>query len=179
MTLTLTPQIETLMLGYFGEDTDWEPPAGAFGGMLTSLEELLRFPVRNTIERDLMDSFKYAMIMQRDGGCCRVCYSAGPIEIDHIFPRSAFKSYDLDTADRSDNLMVLCADCNQRKANFVSVFRKRPGVVAACWECRNPGPEDPWEYEEWCQGIPELPHMVYCGRHGNVGGRVPDLSWVL
>jgi 5-methylcytosine-specific restriction endonuclease McrA len=56
----------------------------------------------------------------RDGRICRYCGSdQEPLHIDHIIPRKAGGTHDL------DNLQVLCKSCNLRKSS------KQEGVFLA------------------------------------------------
>ena len=48
-------------------------------------------------------------VMDRDGHCCVVCGSEGPLHIDHVHPVSR------GGGDEVDNLQVLCARCNVSK----------------------------------------------------------------
>ena len=136
-----------------------------------------RWPVRNREPRDPIPSQKRAIIHERDGGICRLCGTGGHVlTVDHIIPRSAFEAHQLVTADRSDNLVSACWDCNQRKSNFESVWIKRLGVVAACWYCLNPG------HGEHDDPIEPMPYpvtvLVFCGRCGI--SNVPEVAgWVL
>jgi hypothetical protein len=69
----------------------------------------------------------------RDGGRCSWCGTSerGLMQLDHIVPWSAGGS------DRSDNLRVLCAYCNERRSNFrtdMAIARVIP-VSFACSRC--------------------------------------------
>lgn len=95
--------------------------------------------------------------------------------MDHIIPRSAFEAEHLRIADRSDNLVSACWDCNQAKSNYERTQRKRMGVVVACWYCLNPGHG---EHEEAFLPYP-VDVLVYCGRCGG-DSHVPAVEgWVL
>jgi len=73
-------------------------------------------------------------IWLRDGRCCSWCGSHGPdglLELDHIIPWSAGGS------DRSDNLRLLCPDCNAERSNYRSdsaIARVIP-VAYSCTRC--------------------------------------------
>lgn len=137
----------------------------------------LRWPVRNREPRTPIDSQKRAIIHERDGGICRLCGTGGHIlTVDHIIPRSAFEPSGLAIADRSDNLVSACWECNQRKSNYESVHIKRLGVVVACWYCLNPGYG---EHDEPLDGLPyPVTVPVFCGRCGI--SNVPAVEgWVL
>jgi len=58
-------------------------------------------------------------VFMRDGRQCRYCGSdEEPLHIDHIIPRKAGGTHDL------DNLQVLCKSCNLRKSsNSVNLGR--------------------------------------------------------
>lgn len=137
-----------------------------------------RWPIRNRAEREPIEARKRAIIHERDG-VCWYCQSWTLFEVDHIIPRSAFPADQLHIADRSDNLVSACHDCNESKSNYEQSGRKRPGVTVACWECLNPD-LDEYLYEfEYPPPRPELPYLAYCGRHGNIG-RVPAIDgWIL
>lgn len=140
-------------------------------------EPFVRWPVRNREPRTPIIPQKRAIIHERDGGICRLCGTGGHIlTVDHIIPRSAFDAEDLAIADRSDNLISACWDCNMQKSNFESIQMKKLGVVAACWYCVNPGydGDDP-EFDE----LPyEVSVPVFCGRCGI--STVPCVEgWVL
>lgn len=150
----------------------------SLGELLDRLEEpFRRWPVRNREPRTPIDSRKRAIIHERDGGICRICGTGGHVlTVDHIIPRSAFEGSALAAADRSDNLVSACWDCNQRKSNFESIWTKRLGVVVACWYCLNPG------HGEHDDAFEEMPYPVtvpvFCGRCGI--SSVPEVSgWVL
>lgn len=148
------------------------------GEILDQIEEPFeRWPVRNREPRTVIDSQKRAIIHARDGGICRLCGTGGHrLTVDHIVPRSAFQAHDMQYADRSDNLVSACWDCNQRKSNYESVWTKRLGVVAACWYCLNPGYG---EHDEPLDGLPyPVTVPVFCGRCGI--SNVPSVDgWVL
>lgn len=136
-----------------------------------------RLPVRNREERQLLGPQKCALIMSRDGGVCRICGNHFNIQIDHIFPRSAFRPEEISIADRSDNLQTLCAHCNEGKSNYDYELRKRAGVTPQCWDCfaaeeTGMSPEDEDFPRMAGEGL-----KAYCGRCGY--SVVPDLSWVL
>lgn len=132
-----------------------------------------RWPVRNRMPREPINSQKRAIIHERDGGICRYCGSPDEqLVLDHIIPRSAFPASQLRIADRSDNLHSACWDCNEKRSNYEAIHIKRLGVVVACWYCVNP------ERDE----LDELPYpvntLVFCGRCGI--SHVPDIDgWVL
>lgn len=150
----------------------------SLGALLDRLEEpVRRWPVRNREEREPISSQKRAIIHERDGGICRLCGTGGHrLTVDHIIPRSAFEITDLAAADRSDNLVSACWDCNQRKSNYESIWTKRLGVVVACWYCLNPGYG---EFDEPLDGLPyPVTVPVFCGRCGI--SSVPEVyGWVL
>ena len=136
-----------------------------------------RWPIRNTEPRTPISSQKRAIIHERDGGICRLCGTGGHVlTVDHIIPRSAFEASHLADADRSDNLVSACWDCNQRKSNYESDGIKRMGVVDACWYCLNPGHG---EFDNTGDPMPyPVNVMVFCGRCGI--SCVPTVEgWVL
>lgn len=138
-----------------------------------------RWPVRNRQERDPIEPIKRALIHARDGHTCKHCglTARTGFVLDHIIPRSTFSAAQLAIADRSDNLVTSCWDCNEDKSNYEDHLNKRPGVTPACWDCLNPWAEDdlgPIDRDE----IPARPYAAYCGRCGTTG-RVPDLTWIL
>ena len=146
-----------------------------------------RWPIRNTEEREPISSTKRAIIYQRDGEECWYCWTGGggPLQLDHIIPRSAFPAHQLRIADRSDNLVTICKSCNKAKSNYEHSQEKRPGVVLACWHCQNPWFNEDIYYELRGQDYadlehpPEMNYLAYCGRHGNVTW-IPEISgWIL
>lgn len=181
----ITAEFREFMYGYFTmppSDPDEDPKVRFLEHMNMTPDEK-RMPVNNRVPRVLMSKQKYALILARDGIGCRYCYEGNEgIEIDHIVPRSAFEADRIDVADRSDNLTVACVPCNQAKSNKNYWYAKRPGVVPACWDCLNPGPDpenEPEAYDEWSEWAAENHrHLVYCGRCG-MGAAVPSVSWVL
>jgi 5-methylcytosine-specific restriction endonuclease McrA len=73
---------------------------------------------------DKLNSRRYRVhkerVFMRDGRQCRYCGSdEEPLHIDHIIPRKAGGTHDL------DNLQVLCKSCNLRKSS------KHEGVFLA------------------------------------------------
>lgn len=172
------------ILGYY-DDSWWveRPEETEIKSFAVSVQETLaameipyeRWPVRNREPRTPIDSQKRAIIHERDGGRCWMCGTVGHVlTVDHIIPRSAFLPEDLDAADRSDNLISACWDCNQKKSNYERHQRKRLGVVVKCWYCMNP------HHGEGEDSF--LPHpvtiQVYCGRCGI--SNVPTVKgWVL
>jgi 5-methylcytosine-specific restriction endonuclease McrA len=73
---------------------------------------------------DKLNSRRYRVhkerVFMRDGRQCRYCGSdEEPLHIDHIIPRKAGGTHDL------DNLQVLCKSCNLRKSS------KQEGVFLA------------------------------------------------
>lgn len=164
-------------------DASLQEPDGAIraislGELLAEIEKPFeRWPVRNREPRVPIESQKRAIIHERDGGICRLCGTGGHVlTVDHIVPRSAFEVSALAAADRSDNLVSACWDCNQRKSNYESVWTKRLGVVVACWYCQNPGYG---EFDEPLDGLPyPVTVPVFCGRCGI--SSVPAVQgWVL
>lgn len=148
------------------------------GDLLERLESTpARWPVRNREDREAITPLKRAIIHERDGNVCRICGTGGHVlTVDHIIPRSAFTIPQLRIADRSDNLISACWDCNQEKSNYESMQRKRIGVTAQCWDCLNANPFD----GDWHEDHPERPEMTiqaFCGRCGIT--RVPGLNWIL
>jgi hypothetical protein len=92
-----------------------------------------RMPVVRTGERAPISPAVRLGVWLRDSGRCRWCGCAerGQMVLDHIVPWSAGGS------DRSDNLRVLCWDCNDRRSNFqtdAAMARVTP-VSYACSRC--------------------------------------------
>lgn len=154
------------------------------GSLEESLEQLLkhlgtqpaRWPVHNREDREAIAPLKRAIIHKRDGNVCRICGTGGHVlTVDHIIPRSAFTIPQLRIADRSDNLISACWDCNMEKSNYESMQRKRLGVTVSCWDCNNSLPDDEW-HEEFSDR-PEMTIQAFCGRCGVT--RVPGLNWIL
>ena len=131
----------------------------------------VRYPVNNREPREPIPPQKRALIHQRDGSRCLYCGTHRyDLVLDHIEPRSFYFPHQMKLADRSDNLQSACDPCNDKRSNYESHHRKRPGVVPACWECLNPDPEP--------DERPHSPIHAYCGRCGVVT-TVPDTTWLL
>ena len=84
---------------------------------------------------DKLNSRRYRVhkqrVFARDGRQCRYCGSdEEPLHIDHIIPRKAGGTHDL------DNLQVLCKPCNLRKSSKAEgVFLAQtatPPVFSSC-----------------------------------------------
>ena len=160
-------------------------------GLDETIEELssprTRWPILNNEPREPVSPSKRAIIYQRDGEQCWYCWTGGggPLQLDHIIPRSAFPTHQLHIADRSDNLVTACTSCNEEKSNYESSNIKRPGVVLACWYCQNPWYDDEKYADLRGQDYADLPeppeanYPAYCGRHGNTTW-VPEIEgWIL
>ena len=154
---------------------------------LISPRKRTRWPIRNTEPREPASPAKRAIIYQRDGETCWYCWTGGggPLQLDHIIPRTAFPPHQLHIADRSDNLVTACTSCNEAKSNYESSNIKRPGVVLACWYCQNPWYDDEKYADLRGQDYanlpepPEMDYIAYCGRHGNTTW-VPEIEgWIL
>jgi len=165
--------------GYFRES--WAEPATETATWAASLDRTIetwrtpfeRWPVRNREPRTPTSSQKRAIIHQRDGGVCKLCYRPARLTVDHIIPRSAFPADKLHIADRSDNLISACWPCNEAKSNYERTQRKRMGVVAACWYCLTP-PLEEWEHLPYPVDV-----SVYCRRCGG-DSHVPAVEgWIL
>ena len=136
---------------------------------------LERWPVHNREDRTPISPQKRAIVHQRDGGICKFCGADDVIlTVDHIIPRSTFQADQLQIADRSDNLISACWDCNQTKSNYERDQRKRLGVVVRCWYCVN---RDHSESDE--AFLPySVDKLVFCGQCGV--SHVPAIEgWVL
>lgn len=143
---------------------------------------LRRWPVRNREERTRIDSHKRAIIHERDGHICRMCGIGGVrLTVDHIVPRSAFRADSLHIADRSDNLISACWDCNMDKSNYEHPQPKRMGVVRECWDCANPWHDPEYYLDDLADSDPRpaTPVLVYCGRCGITNGAPAVDGWVL
>lgn len=171
------------MRGYY-DDSWWvQKDRIEFRTLSMILEELAnqepipfeRWPVRNQEGRTPISSQKRAIVHERDGGICHLCGTGGhQLTVDHIIPRSAFLTDDLDVADRSDNLISACWPCNEAKSNYERDQRKRLGVVVQCWYCVNPEYAGDSELEMPCV----VDKLVFCGRCGI--SQVPAVDgWVL
>ena len=73
---------------------------------------------------DKLNSRKYRThkerVFARDGRICRYCGSDENLQVDHIIPRKAGGTHDL------ENLQVLCRNCNLRKS--ISIGAGQNGV---------------------------------------------------
>ena len=137
---------------------------------------LERYPIRNREPRVQMGGRKWHLIYERDGGVCWMCgrpVPKGSHHVDHLIPRSNFEPGDLALGDRSDNLAVACAPCNEARSNWsLPEPPRRIGVTSRCWDCTvGEVPEDS-EIE-----FPDMTVAAYCGHCGHTW--VPDNSWVL
>ena len=163
--------------GYYDQSYA-ETPANSdplqLADMIATLETpLQRWPIRNAAERTEIPSRKRAIIHDRDGHICRYCGTRpGMLTIDHIIPRSAFPADQLHIADRSDNLISACWECNMGKSNYENNQRKKMGVTTMCWDCQNHVHPDEERPDRPGAGI-----MAYCGQCGIT--MVPGLEWIL
>src|SRR5699024_9028535 len=103
---------------------------------LISPRKRTRWPIRNTEPREPASPAKRAIIYQRDGETCWYCWTGGggPLQLDHIIPRTAFPTHQLHIADRSDNLVTACASCNEATSNAQVLYlpagtAKTPGTT--------------------------------------------------
>ena len=102
-------------------------------GLDETIEELssprTRWPILNNEPREPVSPSKRAIIYQRDGEQCWYCWTGGggPLQLDHIIPRTAFPAHQLHIADRSDNLVTACTSCNEAKSNYESSNIKQIG----------------------------------------------------
>lgn len=182
------------MLGYYDEARSqklpdnplymWEAApsvAKSLGWILDEEDNFQRWPIRNREPRTPISPQKRAIIHARDGNICRLCGTGGHVlTVDHIIPRSAFMPEHLYIADRSDNLISACWDCNEQKSNYEHEQLKRPGVVVACWDCQNPWYDaEKYQYDlEYQDPKPDCTHIAYCGRCGLT--TIPEVDgWVL
>ena len=101
---------------------------GLYGGEPTE-----RMPVVRTGERPPVDPLVRRGVWLRDNGRCSWCGSSerGQMVLDHIVPWSAGGS------DRSENLRVLCWDCNTERSNFRtdSAGARALPVSSMCTRC--------------------------------------------
>lgn len=144
-----------------------------------------RMPVLNRDPRELLGIEKWTMLRLRDHLLCWMCREVAdsPV-IDHLVPRSSFRTEELDLADRSDNLRVACWGCNSVKSNFAYDLPVTAGVVLECFWCKH-GPgftseddSDGWAlyWADW-----DLPHewvRAFCGACHEFSD-VPDEGWLL
>lgn len=160
------------------ESTIIQSVASAFDDLLETFEPPQRFKVLNREPRVEVESRKRAIIHERDKDSCFYCRTPHEqLTVDHIIPRSAFMQYELEIADRSDNLVSACWPCNEEKSNFQRPIQKRLGVTAACWNCyHRHTPEETAEYDRYMTTPTPIP--AFCGMC-KMTGHVPDLSWIL
>lgn len=127
--------------------------------VLFGLELGERWPVVRTGERDPIPAEVRRLIWHRDGGRCRMCGTGRKrVQLDHIVPWSA------GGPDTSDNLRLLCGECNKTRSNFrtpddqpaVPVTRGCD-VCIRCW-VRNYGV---CNFGRIVPGAPEIP--AFCG----------------
>lgn len=154
-------------------DSTSEALAGLFGGDPGEQLQVVRSGKRAEISE-----FIRLAVWHRDGRRCRWCGSGeGRMTLDHIIPWSAGGS------DRSDNLRVLCWDCNELRSNRrtdSAIARVLP-VSLWCTRCvdRN-GSEVSWRArwdDENTASPPEIadPVPAYCADCGHAG--IADRSW--
>jgi HNH endonuclease len=91
-------------------------------------DPLDRMPLIRTGERAPIAEPIRRGVWRRDGGCCQWCGYAYDLQIDHIVPWSNGGS------DRSDNLRLLCASCNEARSNRRTDIWSR--VLPLAFECR-------------------------------------------
>lgn len=65
---------------------------------------------------------KRRALVRRDGAECRACAATEGLTIDHVVPAA------LGGSNALTNLQLLCADCNQQKADSVLEWREFPQV---------------------------------------------------
>lgn len=93
--------------------------------------DMPRFEVVRTGDRTPIPRVVRLLVWRRDNGQCQLCSTRrGKMHLDHIVPWSA------GGPDTSDNLRVLCGDCNQRRSNhrLAEPVPSEP-VVMCCDEC--------------------------------------------
>lgn len=145
----------------------------AASDILSVFESPTRFEVLNLEPRVEIPSQKRAIIHARDENICAYCRTPWEIlTIDHIIPRSAFDKRELQIADRSDNLISACWDCNESKSNFEHPTQKRLGVTRCCLSCANKYIDEPDQIKA------ERTIPAFCGQC-SMTSHVPDLSWIL
>lgn len=134
-----------------------------------------RWPLERTGRREPIDPAARQLISERDGGTCRWCGSPFDAQLDHVVPWSAYGS------DTSDNLRVLCRDCNLDRSNYADPAARAAVPVARwCYWCarswwENVGELDP----EWSDPVDPADRIsAYCGACGGTSW-VPDRSWLL
>jgi len=60
-------------------------------------------------------------IRRRTLGCCAACGKTGPLEVDHIIPKS------LNGTDNIKNLQFLCRSCNVSKGAKINWMKNTGG----------------------------------------------------
>lgn len=130
----------------------------------------LRFGAREPIDRDAR-----RLVIERDGATCRWCGAWLDLQLDHVVPWSA------NGPDTSDNLRVLCAECNAYRSNYADPAARTPVPVALwCYWCarswwQNRGELDP----SWSEPVSPADRIsAYCDACGGTSW-VPDRSWLL
>ena len=128
-----------------------------------------RWPVVRTGEREPISWMLRWSILDRDQQTCKACkiYSPdGPFELDHCIPWSA------GGPDDSDNLRLLCAQCNQRRSNFIDLAHLenlRP-TTYWCVDCWTPEAK---RSRPWWKDFTDLGLAPLVGD----GGRPFELVW--
>lgn len=160
------------------ESTFRESMNDAIDDILDHFEPPQRFAVLNREPRIEVESQKRAIIHERDRNICFYCLTPWALlTVDHIIPRSAFEKHELNFADRSDNLVSACWECNEAKSNYERPIQKRLGVTRACWGCyHRHSDEETADYEVYMSTPTPIP--AFCGMC-KMTGHVPNLDWIL
>lgn len=114
------------------------------------IKEKIRYPLVRTGEREEIPKITRILVYARDNGRCRRCEARDHVEIDHVIPWSA------GGPDTSNNLRLLCHDCNQQRSNFwLGDLPRIFPVIAACDYCLrdHPWPHGGTGYPLW-EGCP-------------------------
>jgi len=112
--------------------------------------EAERHPVLRRGDREPIDWLTRIGVLLRDASTCKRCglWMHDGANLDHVTPWSA------EGSDRSENLRVLCPDCNTERSNFVDLAEDRR-VLPVTWWCIDCWAEDLAVHARWHRIQPE------------------------
>jgi hypothetical protein len=96
-------------------------------------DQLDRLRLVRTGEREPIPMSVRRGVWFRDGRCCQWCGAFDNLQLDHIVPWSNGGS------DRSDNLRLLCANCNETRSNRrTDIWTRVLPLAFECSRCARP-----------------------------------------
>lgn len=123
-----------------------------------------RLPRVRSGDREPIPSYVRYGVWHRDCGRCQWCGSTHDLQFDHIVPWSNGGT------DRSDNLRLLCAGCNEARSNRrTDVWTRVLPIAYECRRCMRPqrvlnDDDEPIEFIE--QVDPVRAYCVQCRASG-------------